>query len=55
MPKFTVEALVEYPDDRSETPIYNGLDRAQLHRWLDKLLDTEPDLIKFTMVVVKEV
>lgn len=55
MQQYTVEAVVNYVDDTADTPKSRGLSRQQLHQWLDKLLDTEPDLISFDMTVVKQI
>ena len=52
-PTFTVDGIVNYPDDTSDTPQYKNLTRKGLHQWLDKLLDTEPELTSFVMTVVK--
>lgn len=50
---FNVEATVNFPEDQSDTPLSKNMSRAQLHRWLDQLLDTEPELTSFIMTVVR--
>ena len=50
MPKLTgVVLTVNYPDDEAEAAIPNEMTVAQLAAFLQKLVDTEPDVTSFVL------